>query len=1636
MPAAPIRLCLSLLAATLSLAAARANTVVSLGTVSQISGPQSVDLVGEIVYAINFSTDDPVRTVAGVQFRPDNQPISGATLYGPNNVTPWQTRPEFGASVDANEFEEIMHDIRWATNPDKLSARLTVNAGEEYKLQVLFSGNSFENRKWDIRVNGQNCVDEVTSLGASPGQTYAQSRSTMFTYQFTAPTATVVVEMGSFFGANEGGDRNPIWQALTLERVFIPPAPDDLTLAPSQFFGNQTAPVGTFTVADRKSRPVSHTLSFVSGAGDVDNAKFTISGMQLLAAPFDFSGAAPGTTYSIRVRANDAVAPERVFEKQLTITVAEARAPSAVTLDASAVSSASQSGMLAGILGAADENAFDQHTFNFVNGAGGEDNALFTITGRELRFAQALPAGKGSVAIRLRATDLAGLSVETAFTLPVIDPKLRINEFLAGNTTGLKDETLVPQDWIEIYNELPQSTNIAGWYLTDDPDNLTKWRFPERVVPPNGFLTVFADGRGNPPDGSSVLHTSFSLSGDGERILLVKPDGVTVASEINPPEQFPNVTYGYNADASQLGYLLASTPNAANSGLAAYGKNTVTFSHPHGFYSATFPLTLTASAPGSTIRYTTNGTRPTATTGTVYNGPITISPDTIAATRGTRIIRAIAVNPTAAYAPVQTQTYLFINGLGSSTNAVTAQTNSNNPTQTNAIRANPTYNALLDDALVALPALSVVLPGGIPDSETAASIELFDPTGAEPGFQIDCGINATGTSSFGQPKRSMAAKFRTRYGEPKLSYPVFARGSRFPVRAATEFKELRLRSHSHDTFFWLGTSENPPVPYGNPSVTRSGDAQLMRNLWVDEMQLAVGQPGKHGRQVHLYLNGAYHGIYHVVEHPDEDYLASYYPGSSDDFHFTTSATKGSDHGNGDIWTTTWASVKSSLNNYTQAKRWVDVTNLADFATVIFYAGNDWDLLTRHNWAAAGPKQPDKGGWKFFAQDSDIALQALNADNTDQNVPDGIFNTLMNFPDFRVLFRDRVYKHCFHGGVLTPVNAGAFYDYRINEISTAIVAETARWQPGSSVSPLPWDRDQEWVNEWNYLKNTFFPGRAAELVRQLRARGWWTLDPPEMNQHGGPVANGFQVTFTAPTGTKYYTTDGSDPRLPGGAINSTARNANTTPLTINGATVVRTRAFSGSDWSGLNEALFTPEGTVAASFANLCPTEIHYNPIDQAETEFIEFANTSAAHVDASGVMLADAVDFVFPLGSVFAPGQRIVVVKNRSQFDARYRNGTSPWFRAGVLVAGEWTGSLENAGETLQIFANGGAPIAAFGFSDAGTWPGRADGKGSSLELKDPSLVAIASAALKSASLANPENWRPSVEFHGSPGEAGSSPSSEVVINEVLSASIAPQTDAIELLNTTDGPIAIGGWYLSDSSANYKKYRFPEGTTIYGGDYVVVRENDFNNAGNAASLVPFALDGDGGDDVFLLTADAAGNLLRFVDRLEFGPAPGGMTWGRPAGGSGGLELLASPTLGSNNSGAVPGYGAWVQAKFPAGTPSAQTALAADSDGDGLSNLDEYVYVRSPQISDAPAAQLVEAGGALAIQYRALPPGSGWVYQVSISANLVTWNDTGDTVETVSEVAQPDGSSLRTVRLVPQGGGPSTGTRFLRVEAHP
>jgi hypothetical protein len=145
------------------------------------------------------------------------------------------------------------------------------------------------------------------------------------------------------------------------------------------------------------------------------------------------------------------------------------------------------------------------------------------------------------------------------------------------------------------------------------------------------------------------------------------------------------------------------------------------------------------------------------------------------------------------------------------------------------------------------------------------------------------------------------------------------------------------------------------------------------------------------------------------------------------------------------------------------------------------------------------------------------------------------------------------------------------------------------------------------------------------------------------------------------------------------------------------------------------------------------------------------------------------------------------------------------------------------------------------------------------------------------------DSWRGSAYVGGSPGrdDSGIIPNpGAIVINELLAHSHAVAPDWIELYNTTDEDIDVGGWYLSDTEIKPKKYKLADGTKIGAYDYLVLYEDV--NFGEA-STDPGRLTGFGfsenGDNVYLRSAEG-GILTGYREAESFGASYTGVSFGR------------------------------------------------------------------------------------------------------------------------------------------------------------
>lgn len=142
-----------------------------------------------------------------------------------------------------------------------------------------------------------------------------------------------------------------------------------------------------------------------------------------------------------------------------------------------------------------------------------------------------------------------------------------INEYMTDNSFTLYDADGDYPDWVELYNPTQTDADMSGYMLSDDPDFIGKWRFPDgTVIPAGGYLTVLCSGK-NITDAQGAMHTGFSLSSDDTAIVLSSHQGAPV-SRIDIKELPENISCGYPAGSTELKLFARPTPGTANTTVA------------------------------------------------------------------------------------------------------------------------------------------------------------------------------------------------------------------------------------------------------------------------------------------------------------------------------------------------------------------------------------------------------------------------------------------------------------------------------------------------------------------------------------------------------------------------------------------------------------------------------------------------------------------------------------------------------------------------------------------------------------------------------------------------------------------------------------------------------------------------------------------------------------------------------------------------------------------------------------------------------------------------------------------------------------------------------------------------------------
>jgi hypothetical protein len=164
------------------------------------------------------------------------------------------------------------------------------------------------------------------------------------------------------------------------------------------------------------------------------------------------------------------------------------------------------------------------------------------------------------------------------------------------------------------------------------------------------------------------------------------------------------------------------------------------------------------------------------------------------------------------------------------------------------------------------------------------------------------------------------------------------------------------------------------------------------------------------------------------------------------------------------------------------------------------------------------------------------------------------------------------------------------------------------------------------------------------------------------------------------------------------------------------------------------------GVFPAAAGTLVVSELNYNPPGSTDaTEFIELLNITGATLDLTGAHFDEEIGqgISYTFGAVQIPaGGRILIVRDRTAFAAAYPS-------ASPLAPGQFTGALDNDGETIVLYAASGMEILKFTYTDE-----LADGDGASL--------------VRVLSSTNPDpnnySWRASAVAGGNPGTTDAVP--------------------------------------------------------------------------------------------------------------------------------------------------------------------------------------------------------------------------------------------------------------------------------------
>lgn len=534
--------------------------------------------------------------------------------------------------------------------------------------------------------------------------------------------------------------------------------------------------------------------------------------------------------------------------------------------------------------------------------------------------------------------------------------KIKITEISSKGTACVKDCYGEYCDWIELYNYGSDTINCIGLSICDDITSAQKFKLPDTVITPQGFLLVYATG--NNSVANNEIHTDFKLSSNGENVYVLNSRD-SILDNIGFPEMQFNQSFGkVSLSNNELVLYDKPTPGENNN-----NSTNIIFSKQGGFYDSGVSINITAEN-NDTVYYTLDGSDPNPSSKFITS-PL-ILPE--------RTQNTLSQIPTT---PLEGKDYMdyfvWLPPLNEKSTGYSLKCQSfRNGIPTSKIYTN-TYIIDSDiDDLLDFPVFSITadsidmfsyekgifVPGKLFD-ETPwngwwpygnyrtkeyidINIEYFTETGKTI-FNSPALMKVRGYGSASHSQKSVKISFKNSIGSSTKGNDIYQKNDNL------DYKTFVLRNGGND--------------FRNTHFSDAFEQELLKNTGLETLD---------SKPSHVYINGEYWGIYNIRESYDDEYFKRHFNLNEEELIIVTACgtkVKGDNSSYQSLMKFMSENSLEDSKNYNKVKEQIDIDNCIDYYIAQIYVANvDWPGNNVKIWKTIETDSK----WRFLVYDLDIS----------------------------------------------------------------------------------------------------------------------------------------------------------------------------------------------------------------------------------------------------------------------------------------------------------------------------------------------------------------------------------------------------------------------------------------------------------------------------------------------------------------------------------------------------------------------------------------------------------------------------------------------------------------------------------------